>query len=220
MLKWPLILLGVQHMKLKLYLLAFCMLPFLSNASSFVAGVDYNIVKVNVPASMSIDKHTVIEFFNPGCPACFAAETYVQSWLKQKPASVKFERIPAVFHQEWQIYAKAFYIAEAFNKENIIVPLMFKKIHVEHEALNTPEALEPLFIAQGISKRDFNNAFAGSPSLDQELKNGTMLMTLYKIYEIPTFVVAGKYYTSPSMAGSDARMMQIVSFLVKKAQTS
>ncbi len=207
-------------MKIKLFLGCLLWLPLLAIAEPFMAGVDYNFTTGAAPSNVVISKNTVMEFFNPGCPACFAAESYVEEWLKHKPANVDFERVPVVFHPQWQIYAKAFYIAKAFNKDSVIIPLMFNKIHVQQEPLDTPEGLEALFIANGISKRHFENAFAGSPTLDQQLKTAVALMNAYKIYEIPTFVIAGKYYTNPSMAGNDARMLQIVTFLVKKAQTS
>tara|TARA_R110000868_G_scaffold158036_1_gene385743 strand:+ start:9216 stop:9827 length:612 start_codon:yes stop_codon:yes gene_type:complete len=193
----------------------FLLLPALTFAAQFTAGKDYKVISGSAPAGVTVTDKTVMEFFNPGCPACFAADDAVEAWLKTQPKSVTFVRVPLVYHQQWEIYAKAYYVAEAYGVENKFTPEVFNMLHKQGKTLQKESDYYPIFAKLGVNEQKVKNAFASS-SLNIKLQQGQALMQAYRVFQIPSFVVGGKYYTNPSLAGSPERMMQIVDFLLKK----
>ncbi|MEA1988738.1 MAG: thiol:disulfide interchange protein DsbA/DsbL, partial [Pseudomonadota bacterium] len=62
----------------------------------FVEGVEYK----KVAQAQSIAPHTkkVTEVFYYGCAHCFKLEPSLHNWLKDKPADIHFEQVPAVLN--------------------------------------------------------------------------------------------------------------------------
>lgn len=192
---------------------------------SFEEGKDYYPIEVTGPNNLN--NINVVEFFNYGCPACNLAEPSVQKWLKTKPASVSFERIPVLFHPDWQNYIKAFYVAKALGVEAKITPAIFTAIHTDKQDLNNEKELAKFFAAQGVSEADFESIYNFSPGIVGQANHGNALMQAYLINptliakynwvpEIPTFIINGKYLVSLGTAKGDSeRMMQIVDYLLK-----
>lgn len=215
--------------RISIVLFALLLFPLMSLAASsdknsqFTEGKQYKIVtpSATIPARLQVpaNKVLVVEFFNYGCPWCFHLEPTLEKWLKTKPADVKFERVPVVFERGWQVYAKAYYAAKALNKLDTITPNIFNAIHKKGLNLASEPALEKFFLSQGVSKQDFESAYNFSPGIGVELQRAKSLMLAYKVFQIPTIIVDGKYITNAAMAkGSDKTLMHVVEFLVKKAQ--
>lgn len=201
-----------------------CLVLAATNTPEFTAGKEYKIIENSVPASMNSypkNKIQVIEFFSYGCPWCFHLEPMLEKWLKSKPKNVVFERIPVVFEPGWQIYAKAYYTAKALGITDKITPKIFNAIHVKRENLLSQKAMQAFFVKNGVSKQAFESAFDFSPGIGMELNRANSLMRAWGIYQIPTLVVNGKYRTNSAMVnGSDKKLIQVLSFLVKKASES
>jgi thiol:disulfide interchange protein DsbA len=178
-------------------------------ADTFVEGKDYKVLKTS-----TVKPNTVVEFFNPGCPACFHAEPALDAWLKTKPKIVQFSRVPLAFHEEWKIYSQAYYVAVGLGIENKILPLLFDSIQVKQKSLSTPKEMTALFVQVTKFKAGQIDATFNSVTVSADLDASKKLMEQYQIYELPSIVVAGKYVTSGSMAKSPERMMQIVNYLL------
>lgn len=188
--------------------------------TTFIEGKDYVVLQptVNTP-SFPANKINVTEFFNYGCPACYGLEATLQKWLKKKPANVQFERIPVVFERHWDIYARAFYVAQALGVEGKMTPLLFYAIQEENQRLGNESGMVDFFVEKGgVDKALAESAFERSPTLDADVKQGERYMQSYQFYVIPTIVVNGKYKTDLGMAQDQQKMMDIVSFLVEKAR--
>lgn len=195
---------------------------FAADQPQFVVGKDYEIITPNKTLpnddSNANGKIVVEEFFSYGCPFCFRLEPQLEKWLANKPANVEFKRVPVVFESGWDVYAKAYYTAEALGVTDKMTPAIFNAIHNQGQNLNDAAAMETFFIKQGVSKQDFDSAFNFSPSIGMELNRGTQLMQSYQVLVIPTFVVAGKYKTNAQLVnGDNTRLLQIVDFLINKA---
>lgn len=189
--------------------------------ATFIEGKDYVVLQstVNTP-SFPGNTINVTEFFSYGCPACYGLEATLQKWLKKKPANVQFERIPVVFERHWDIYARAFYVAQALDVEAKMTPLLFYAIQEENQRLGNESGMVDFFVEKGgVDKTLAESAFESSPTLDADVKQGERYMQAYQFYVIPTIVVNGKYKTDLGMAQDQQKMMDIVSFLVKKSDT-
>ena len=189
--------------------------------TQFVQGKDYKVLPEVAQQANADGKVKVIEFFSYGCPWCFRLESSIEQWLTQKPATVDFQKVPVVFRPSWVILAKAYYTADSLGVAQKLSPQIFKAIHDKGEDLANPTAMEEFFVNHGVSKNDFDSAFNFSPAIDAKLSNGDALARQYQIFQIPTIIVGGKYMTTTAMAGGDGtRMMEIVNYLVKKANAA
>ncbi len=186
-----------------------------------VEGVDYATVSAPMPTDANTPKGNVqvTEFFSYGCPYCYHLDPTVEQWLKSKPANVSFNRIPVVFHPTWAVYAKAYYAAQALGVEDKVTPVLFNAIQNDKQPMTNQQDLEKVFVAQGVSKNDFESAFNFSPGVDAQIKRGQDLMQAYQIMAVPAFVVNNQYRTDLGMVkGDDKRLMQVLSYLVTKSQ--
>ena len=203
--------------KIHALLLFICLLPVISFAAEFKEGTDYKVISVsNNSLQAEKGKVSVVEFFSPGCPACFKFEPTLDAWLKHKPSYVIFSRVPLAFEAGWDVYQKAYFVADALGKTSTILPALFNAIHVTNEPLASEADLTTFFAKQGIKPVIFHQLY-NSPSIALETYHATDLMKTYKVYSIPTVIVNGKYAVSPDMAGSATRMIQILDYLIKKA---
>lgn len=216
----------VKLLRYSLWLIAlFPLMVFAATANNntgFVEGKDYKIVQsATAPASpLPKDKIQVIEFFNYGCPACNHFEPALEKWLANgKPKDVAFERVPVVFHPEWDILARAYYVAKDLGVESKITPAIFNAIHQQGDDLSTPAALAKFFAQHGVKEQDFNSALQFSPGIDAQMMRGENLMGVYQVFQIPTLLINGKYQTNLGMADGDGnRMIQIADYLIAKAR--
>ncbi len=202
--------------------ISFSVFTFCASAStpateSFKEGKDYQVIprNANIP-HFSNNEVTVTEFFSYGCPWCYELEPQLEKWLLKKQPQVTFNRIPVVFEKNWDLYAKAYYIAQALGIEKQITPKIFYAIQERNKTLGTETAMEDFFINEGVKRKIAEDAFASSPTLDTEIKQGLQLMQAYQIYVIPSIVVDGHYRTDLQMATSEKRMIAITQFLVEK----
>lgn len=196
-------------------------LVFAAPKQSFEQGKDFTVLTTTKPViTVPSNKISVVEFFSYACPHCANLEPTIDHWLKTKPANTDFTRVPVVFRPSWVVFAKAYYTAHALGIDGKITPQLFAAIHQKNENLASPEAMEKFFVAQGVSKKDFDSAFNYSPAIDAKLGQGDQLARDMRISQVPTIVVAGRYVTTAGMAkGNNQRMMDIVNFLIQKAQS-
>lgn len=168
-----------------------------------------------VIASLSVPgKVTLTEFFSYGCPACYAVEPMLKKWLAQHN-DIVFQRIPSVFRSEWEIYAKAYYVAKHFGISEKITPVLFKAVHEEKRDLSTPTQMANFFAEQGIDKKQFESVFNFAPQIEGQLARADNLFHQYKIFVIPTFVVNGKYLTNADMTGSsNQKLFEVLEKLI------
>src|ERR1043166_750133 len=84
-----------------------------SAKTEFEPGKDYEQLNQSELTNTSdkSNKVTVIEFFNYGCGACAFLEPKLNQWLQTKSAEINFEKVPVVFHSDWEFLAKSYYIA-------------------------------------------------------------------------------------------------------------
>src|SRR3990167_2986380 len=94
----------------------------LSFAEQIIKEEDY--VVLTTQNLTPTNKTQIVEFFSFGCPACFHLESTIETWVKRNEKNVTFMRIPVTFHPGWEIYAKAYYIAQSLN----ILPEAFNAI--------------------------------------------------------------------------------------------
>ena len=209
-----------EHTMKKLLLSIVCLLLVqqVLFAAPFIAEKDYHIINNDRAPQQQVH---VVEFFSYGCPGCNFIESRVAAWLKEKPTYVTFSRVPLTFEPGWDTYAKAYYLAKTLGIEQKITPALFNAIHgnngTEYHDLSSAQAITDFFVKQGVQRGVAAAAFSGTnAALTLQVKQGSALMLTYGVESTPAFVIAEKYRVSMRDAKSPQRLMQIVTFLIKK----
>ncbi|MES2212256.1 MAG: hypothetical protein V4490_03865, partial [Pseudomonadota bacterium] len=119
----------------------------------------YEVVKDNIVnqqilqqlwAQYPQDRVVVLYFFSYGCPWCYQVNEYLSAWEKTKPADTVLVRIPVVFHDTWDLYARAYYSLEALNKMPELHHLLFKTIQQDHRPLATFPDMRAFYVQEGV----------------------------------------------------------------------
>lgn len=186
-----------------------------ATAVEYQEGVSYQLIIPAQPTSTE-GKIEVAEIFSYGCSHCYRFEPTLERWLKAKPKNVEFIRIPAIFNAQLELYARAFYAAEALGAVDKIHKPFFDAIHMQKLPLSDEASIADLFEKNGVSRADFNKAFR-SFSVDAKVRRAAELGKRYGIQATPSMVVNGKYRLDPGMNNIGANgMMNVVDYLVAK----
>ena len=184
-----------------------------SHAQNFKEGDDY--VTLQGDATILPDGRVeVIEFFWFGCPTCFRFEPVLHGW--QKPDTINFVTVPGILNRSSEFHAHAYYAMELLNLQGQLMTPFYDELHVKRNRINTVEDFEAWANTQpGVDATKLAgtvNSFAARTKVAQ----ADVLANKYGITGVPTLVVGGKYRTSPAMADSFARALQVVEYLVAK----
>ncbi len=179
-------------------------------ATKLVDGKDYESVALPQTATtVAPGQVEVAEVFMFSCPHCFTFESHLDEWLATKPDYVKFVRIPAQWNRMAQLHARAFYTAELLGKTDEIAEPFFTEFHKNGNYLDTQAKLAAFFARFGVDESTFNNTFT-SFGVDTQLARANDLVERYGVQGTPAVVVAGKYLTSGTMAGSYPNWFAII----------
>ncbi|HXW09406.1 MAG TPA: thiol:disulfide interchange protein DsbA/DsbL [Steroidobacteraceae bacterium] len=201
--------------------LAGAMLLAAGSASAAVQlqqGVNYTLLQPAQPTSVAPGKVEVVEVFWYACGHCYLLEPRLEAWNRNgRPANAELVRLPATWNNVLKTHARVFYTMELLGKHELN-PEIWREINVKGNRLDTPEKIEAFFTSRGVSKADFQRAFA-SFAMDSKVAKAEDLNRRYKITGTPTIVVNGKYVTDVSMAGSEEKLFEVVNALVAKEST-
>lgn len=192
-----------------LFLLVALLFPTVFWGADFVKDKDYQVIT----DTKFSKKPTVIEFFSYGCPWCYHLQSPLEKWAKSKK-DLHFMQIPVIFHKNWMYYAKAYYIAKLLNQQDKLNPLLFKAIQTDKMTLNSNQAMINFFVKEGIDKETAESAFLHSTTVEMNIAQGNRIMSRYHINSVPAFIVNHRYKTDLQMAQNEARLLQILDYLL------
>jgi thiol:disulfide interchange protein DsbA len=179
-------------------------------------GHEYARLKSPQPVATG-SKVEVLEFFWYRCPHCFQLEPGLNVWLKTLPRDAQVRRVPAVFRDDWMPGAKLYYTLEQMDLLGRLHHKVFDAYHVENINLNDSAVLGGWIAKQGVDRKKFEGIY-NSFSTQSKATQGAQLATAYAISGVPAFIIDGKYTTSVSMAGSQARLFEVLDQLIVKAR--
>jgi thiol:disulfide interchange protein DsbA len=178
-------------------------------------GVHYKLLTPAQPTNVAPGKVEVAEVFWYACGHCFLLEPRLEAWdRKGRPANAQLVRLPATWNNTLKTHARLFYTMELLGRQDLN-PEIWREINVKRNMLATPDAIEAFFTSRGVSKADFNKAFAGF-AVDSKIMKAEDLNRRYKITGTPTVVVNGKYVTDIGMAGGEEQLFQVINALVAR----
>ncbi|HUX30793.1 MAG TPA: thiol:disulfide interchange protein DsbA/DsbL [Thiobacillus sp.] len=179
-------------------------------------GHDYTRLKRTQPVTTGKNVE-VLEFFWYRCPHCFQLEPGLDAWLKTLPSDAQVRRVPAVFRNDWMPDAKLYYTLEQMKLLDSLHHKIFDAYHVQNINLNDPAVLGGWIAKQGVDRKKFEDVY-NSFSTQAKATQGARLATAYAISGVPAFIIDGKYATTVSMTGSEARLFEVLDQLIVKAR--
>jgi thiol:disulfide interchange protein DsbA len=175
-------------------------------------GIDYRLVEQPARAEEGDDVE-VLELFWYGCPHCYHLEGPIKQWLATKPDGVTFRRMPAAASPRWVPHAKAYYAAEMLGQLDKLHEPLFKALHDDRRKIVTDDEIIAFAAEQGIDADAFRKAYNSFP-VDMQVRKSGDLVRRYNIDGVPAIVINGKYVTSATQTGSNAKMFEVVNQLV------
>ena len=191
--------------------------PAWSQAQAFKAGKDYQVLDKPVATEANNGKVELIEFFWYSCPHCNAFEPTFAQWLKSAPKDVLVRRVPVAFREDFAPQQRLFYTLEAMDLLEKMHARVFAAVHGERLPLNTEALIMGWIEKQGVDKVKFAETYK-SFSVASKIKRATQLQNEFRIEGVPSFGIAGRYYTDGSMAGGMERALKVAESLLAQSR--
>ena len=180
-------------------------------------GTDYLVLEKPAAIEAPAGKIEVVEFFWYSCPHCNQFEPQFEAWMKKAPKDVAVRRVPVSFRPDFEPQQRLFYALESMGKVDDMQMKVFNAIHAEKQTLNTGDQIAAWVEKQGLSKAKFAEAYNSFPVVTK-VRKATQLQDAYKVDGVPSLGVAGRYYTSGSLAGTLERAVVVADHLVGLAR--
>ena len=180
-------------------------------------GVDFLLLDKPAPTEAGAGKIEVVEFFWYSCPHCNRFEPQLQEWIKKMPKDVVLRRAPVAFRPDFEPQQRLYFVLEALGKVEELHSKVFNAIHVERQLLNTAELVSAWAEKQGINKAKFTEAYNSFP-VATKTRKASLLQESYKVDGVPSLGVAGKYYTSGTVAQTMERALVVTDYLIGLAR--
>lgn len=180
----------------------------------FDEGIDYQRLARPLPVARK-GRAEVLELFWYGCPHCHQLEPLLDGWRARHP-KVAFNRLPAVLGDSWAVHARAYYAAESMGALARLHQPLFDAIHVAGKRFNDEAALATFAASRGIDAGKFRQAMSAF-AVDAKVRRAVETTRRVGLDGVPALVVNGRYLTSPALAGSRQRTIDVLDFLVARA---
>jgi protein dithiol oxidoreductase (disulfide-forming) len=182
-----------------------------------VSGRDYQELNPHHPVSTG-ERVEVIEFFYYGCPVCYEAQPHIAKWLMRAGPGVALVRVPAVFTESSESFARTFYTLGAMNQIARLHWPLYDNHHFDGKQLNEEKNVFDWVAGNGVDRARFTELWK-SDEVKAQIEAAKKALDSYQVRGVPSFVVEGKYLTSAKMAGGVPEMVRVVEYLVERAAT-
>jgi thiol:disulfide interchange protein DsbA len=176
-------------------------------------GTDYVALDKRAPVDAPAGKIEVVEFFWYSCPHCNRFEPALEEWIKKAPKDVVVRRVPVSFRADFEPQQRLYYVLETLNKVDELHKKVFYAIHVEKQLLNTPDLVAAWAEKNGIPKAKFLEIY-NSFSVATKARKATQLQDAYKVDGVPALGIAGRFFTSGTLAQTMERALQVTDYLI------
>jgi thiol:disulfide interchange protein DsbA len=196
----------------------------------WIEGKNYFRVQPPVPVNVPAGKVEVTEVFSYGCPACNRFAPFMRSLKQGLPANAVVNYVPASWNtaEAWPMFQRAYLTAANLGVADRAHDAVYDSIWKNGELAITDSSgrvkgklptIEDAarFYAKttGVDAAKFV-ATAKSFAVEVDIKRAEDRIVATKADQTPTIIVNGKYRTNPSAAGSDAKLVELVKWLVAR----
>jgi thiol:disulfide interchange protein DsbA len=96
---------------------------------------------------------------------------------------------------------------------------IFEAIHVQRQQVRTKDDLAAIFVAQGVDKTKFDQAY-NSFGMTSMVNQASSRVRGYRVRGTPEIIVNGKYRVSTRDAGGFEGMLSVANFLIEKERSA
>lgn len=187
------------------------------SAPKFIEGTHYFEIFPEINTDVPAGKVEVVELMWLGCPHCYHLEADVERYKKNKAGYVDFKQVPAMLNPVWSKDAEIYYIAQLLDPkgEKKLINKIMHAIHEQGRRLKNEDSVKRYFAQLGISEEQYN-ATKNSMAYKAKLNRARQIGAASQISSVPSFIINGKYRTSPYTAGSEERLFQLIEMLTKQ----
>ncbi|MCK5896035.1 MAG: thiol:disulfide interchange protein DsbA/DsbL [Cocleimonas sp.] len=187
------------------------------SAPKFIEGKHYFEIFPQINTDAPAGKVEVLELMWLGCPHCYHLEEHVKNYKKTMADYIEFKQIPAMLNPSWAKDAEMFYIAELLdpkgNKQ--LINKIFHAIHEQGRRFTNEGSIKRYFSQLGINEAQYNST-KNSMAYKAKLNRARQIGAASQISSVPSFIINGKYRTSPYTAGSEEKLFQLIEMLTKQ----
>ncbi|HET6631841.1 MAG TPA: thiol:disulfide interchange protein DsbA/DsbL [Rhodanobacteraceae bacterium] len=180
----------------------------------WTAGKNYFVISPAQPTGHT-DKVEVTEVFSYACPHCAHFQPWAQKIKASLPDGAIMDYRPAVFHQSWLPFAKAFYVAKALNLLDETHQALFDALHRDHRPISSLQDLAQFYGNYGVDPQAFLST-AESFMVQTAVTKGVEWERACGVDGTPTIIIDGKYRVTGQSAGGYPQMVELIDWLVKK----
>jgi protein dithiol oxidoreductase (disulfide-forming) len=183
----------------------------------FQEGKDYISLEKRAPTDTGSGKVEVVEFFWYNCPHCNAFEPQLEAWIKRNAKDVVVRRVPVAFRDDFVPQQRLYYALEAMGKVDELHTKVFYAIHVEKQNLTNQASIGAWLEKQGVDKAKFDTLY-NSFSVSSKAQKAAQLQNLFQVDGVPALGIAGRFYTSGSLAQTMERALVVADFLIAEVR--
>jgi len=183
-----------------------------------VEGRDFQ--KLDKPLPATPGKVEVVEFFGYWCPHCNAFEPSLDAWARKLPAQqVSFRRVSIAFNAAQEPIQRMFFALEAMGQVEVVHAKVFSAIHVAKGLPPAPKEAEiaSFLKANGVDADKVLETMK-SFSVATKVRQARALADGYGLDGVPLLGIAGRWRTSPGLAGSHERALAVADALIARAK--
>jgi protein dithiol oxidoreductase (disulfide-forming) len=207
---------------------ALCSAQTFAPPATWEAGKQYFLIDPPQPTN-SGDKIEVTEVFSYACPACNHFYPTIDKLKAALPANAELTFVPAAFNagEDWPMFQRAFYTAQALGVEKRVHDAMFDAIwktgelaiidpgsqRLKSPAPSIEDAAKWYAKTAGVKAETFVST-ASSFGVDTKVRQADQFVRATQVDQTPTIIVNGKYRVTVGSAGSDDKIVELVLWLV------
>jgi thiol:disulfide interchange protein DsbA len=187
-------------------------------AGNWKEGTNYTLINPAQPTTVEPGQVEIIEFMWLGCPHCYSLNPFMEAWRMKLPAYVAFRQEHVTWDAARTPHARLFYTIQALGAGDALVVKAFDQIHLKQNPLmgrsdaETQQIQQEFMVANGIDAAAFKREYNGF-SVNASIKRADDLVRRYRVDNVPTLIVNGKYRTGVDMAGSPEKLVQLLTDL-------
>lgn len=175
--------------------------------------VNYQIIAPAQPTNVDPGKVEIIEFMWLGCPHCYELNPFIEAWKKKLPSYVAFRQEHVTWDSLRRPHAQLFYTLQALGAGDDMIIKAFEELHRKGETADVTQKEQQAFaVANGIDAAAFDREYNGF-TVKTSLKRADDLVRRYRVDQVPTVIVNGKYRTDVGMAGGPEKLTQLLNDL-------
>ena len=173
-------------------------------------GVALYVAKVPVPFLDKVPQRTAEQDL--------AEQEKNKNWQPNAPLAGKNPARPVVFREEpFTTHQKLYYSLEAMDLVETMQRKVFHAIQVDQAKLDKLPDILTFMAKNGVDTAKFTDAF-NSFSVQTKARQAKQLAEAYRIDGVPTLGINGRYYTSPSLAGSPEKALSVADYLIQRSR--